>query len=250
VTGEELVEYIEPLVAHLRFPLAGCWRERHLSRKYFLTKSYIIPPAPIIRSSRRRYGNASTTNPYHDRYFYFDAGASSWSEGAGGPSLLYFTNMWQRHGIVFDEIYAFEATTPASEFYKTVPNLFWSDRTIYQQGYVSSRLEGDTPSTPFIPKFIQDHTTIQDYVIFKLDIDSPGVEEANIEYLLDSNTNNAHLWIDELFWENHIYDNPFMRRGWYPNGLQDVNQTDPTLRGSYNAFLKMRMLGIRAHSWV
>jgi hypothetical protein len=254
-TGEELVEYIEPLISHLRFPLAGCLPRLSSPNGYkgdgfMLTKSYIVPPSPAIRSTRRRTSDALTTNPYHDKYLYFDAGASSWTKGAGGPSLEYFTNMWPRHGIVFDEIYAFEATTPADKFYQTVPNLFWSDRTMYQKAYVSSRLEDDTSSTPFIPRFIQDHATIQDYVIFKLDIDSPGVEEASIDYLLQQNNSNAHLWIDELFWEHHIYDNPFMRHYWYPSGNRRINQTDPTMRGSYNKFLRLRQLGIRAHSWV
>ncbi len=190
------------------------------------------------------------TNPYHERYLYFDAGASSWSQGAGGPSLEYFSNMWQRHGIVFDDIFAFEATTSADQFYQSIPNLFWSDRTFYQQGYVSSRPEDDTPATPFIPKFIQRQATVDDYVVFKLDIDSPGIEEANIEYLLGPEKgNDAYRWIDELFWEHHVYENPFMRHFWFPP-QSPVNQTDPTLKGSYKMFLTLRQLGIRAHSWV
>lgn len=251
-TGEELVEYIEPLVSHLRFPLCGCWNSKKLSDIYALkiSKGYIIPPSPSIRSSRRRYEDAVVPNRYHKRYLYFDAGASSWTQGLGGASLEYFANVWQRHGIVFDEIYAFEATTSRQDFYQSIPSLFWSDRTVYQQSYVSSRLADDAPSTPFIPKFIQNHATIGDYVVFKLDIDSPGVEEATIEYLVDTNGSDTYLWIDELFWEHHVYDNPFMRRAWYPDGRGNVNQTDSTMRGSYNLFLKMRKLGIRAHSWV
>jgi hypothetical protein len=248
-TGEEFVEYIEPLVSHLRFPLSGCLRRVRNAYGYLLTKSYIIPPDPSLRSTRPRFGNATRANPYHDKFLYFDAGASSWSQGEGGASLEYFANMWQRHGIVFDEIYAFEATTSPDEFYKSIPTSFWSNRTTYQQGYVSSRLEDDAPATPFIPKFIQHHATVRDYVIFKLDIDSPGVEEANIEYLVDNVANNAHLWIDELFWEHHVYENPIMRLNWYSQGWT-ANQTDPTMRGSYNLFLKMRKMGIRAHSWV
>jgi hypothetical protein len=251
-TGEELVEYIEPLVSHLRFPLYGCLAQDDAPH-FIVTKIFIIPPDPNLRSStHRRFGNARTraNNRYHDKYLFFDAGASSWSAGAGGASLEYFANMWQRHGIVFDEIYAFEATTSPEEFYRSIPTSFWSNRTTYQQGYVSSRLEDDTPSTPFIPKYIQNHATAQDYVIFKLDIDSPGVEEANIEYLVDSVANNAHLWIDELVWEHHIYENPFMRWSWFQENGPPVNGTDQSLRGSYNLFLKMRKLGIRAHSWI
>jgi hypothetical protein len=130
-TGEELVEYIEPLVSHLRFPLAGCLPAMYHLRTggnsdgFVLTKSYIIPPSPAIRASRHRTTDVlASSNPYHERYLYFDAGASTWTLGGGGSSLDYFSNMWQRHGIVFDGIYAFEATTPADKFYQSVPNLF------------------------------------------------------------------------------------------------------------------------------
>jgi hypothetical protein len=115
---------------------------------------------------------------------------------------------------------------------------------------VSSRLEDDSNSTPFLPKFIQNHATIRDYVTFKLDIDSPGVEAANIDFLLDTDANNAHLWIDELFWEHHIYDNPFMRLYWFGTREERSNLTDQTMIGSYKYFLRLRKLGIRAHSWV
>ena len=43
---------------------------------------------------------------YIPKAYYFDAGASSWNSGAGGPSLSYFTEVWKRHGIDFDHIEA------------------------------------------------------------------------------------------------------------------------------------------------
>ena len=73
--NEEYVEYIEPLVSHLRFPLAKCIDsvpdKPEYKHHYTTFRGYVIPP-PGIRN---------------DNALYFDAGASSWEKGSGGPSL-------------------------------------------------------------------------------------------------------------------------------------------------------------------
>ena len=86
------VEYIEPLVSHLRHPLTICGDPNNT---LVTDRSYIIPP-PSINAPKA---------------YYFDAGASSWSTGFGGPSLNYFTTIWRRHGIDFDHIEAWEGST-------------------------------------------------------------------------------------------------------------------------------------------
>jgi len=90
-TGETFSEYIEPLVSHLRHPVAKCENSSkgrlplEIPRLVFiLSRSYIIP-VPSGSSFQKAY--------------YFDAGASAWNIGGGGPSLHYFTTVWKRHGI-------------------------------------------------------------------------------------------------------------------------------------------------------
>jgi len=230
-TGEEYVEYIEPLVSHLRFPLCHCIDPipNTPSYKYHYTtfRGWLIPPPP--RTTRN-----------HNQALYFDAGASSWSAGSGGPSLKYFYNIWERSGIEFDDIYAFEMTTPVDSFYESVP-FYHRGYTHYQQCAVSSKPEDDSAETPFIPNMIKRMATKEDYVLFKLDIDSPSVENGNIDFVLSDENN----YIDELIWEHHISGNYLMVE-WGPPEDQD----QVSLRGSYDYFLKMRQKGIRAHSWV
>jgi hypothetical protein len=194
-----------------------------------LFRGYILPPPPSSVS-------------FVTKKYYFDAGASNWLQGAGGPSLSYFVAIWQRHGFEFDHIFAFEMTTSLEQFYNSVP-LTYKSRTVYQQAAVSSQPEQDSAQTPFLPKFIERTTRESDYVLFKLDIDSPTVEDGQIEYILK---NRVH--IDELFWEHHVAGNYLMDEYW--NNTPGNPPSNLSLRQSYELFLRMRKQGIRAHSWV
>ena len=221
-TGKMYTEYIEPLVSHLRFPLAGCISDPNA----LVFRGYIIPPPLLtLRKGTRK--------------LYFDAGASSWSDGAGGPSLSYFYNMWLRHGIEFDEIHAFEMTTSLADFKATLPN-FVKNRTFYQQCSVSSTPEKHSKKHPFVPLKIAEMSPPNSYVLFKLDIDSPSVENGQIDFIL----NDLNSSIIELAYEHHISGNIIMRPYW---GILDKNVS---LKDSYEMFLTLRQKGIRAHSWV
>jgi hypothetical protein len=246
-TGRFHTEYIEPLVSHLRFPLCKCIQPFPVTPSYVpppgtpeyeyyatMFRGWIIPPPPGVGYGVKKY--------------YFDAGASSWSGGKGGPSLSYFKNMWERHGVNFDEIYAFEMTTSPADFDAAMPD-FMKDHVFYQQCAVSSHAEEDSPVHPFLPMLIERKTDPNDYVLFKLDIDSPKVEDGNIFYILDDPNNN----IDEVVWEHHVRGNYLLTE--WRGGRTDQEENESllnnlTLRQSYEFFLKMRQKGIRAHSWI
>ena len=221
-TGKRYTEYIEPLVSHLRFPLAGCIADPNA----LVFRGYIIPPTLSILDKGMKK-------------LYFDAGASSWNEGAGGPSLSYFYKMWLRHGIDFDEIHAFEMTTTVSDFEASLPS-FIKNRTFYKQCTVSSTPKDHSHDHPFIPLRIDEIAPPNSYVFFKLDIDSPSVENGQIEFIL----NDLNSGIHELAYEHHISGNKIMRPYW---GTLDTNVS---LLESYELFLRLREKGIRAHSWV
>jgi len=155
LTGTNYVEYIEPLISTLRFPLAKCLQPEPATDEYkyhfVVFRGWIIPP-PGIKA---------------ERAVYFDAGASSWSGGAGGPSLEYFTHMWHRHGIDFDQIQAFDLQTSPDNFYSQVPKE-WQGKVHYRQCAVSSSAGDDSEEHPFLPTFINRHTSASDYVLFKV----------------------------------------------------------------------------------
>jgi hypothetical protein len=184
-TGLEYTEYIEPLVSHLRHPLSQCLNASKPFLWVSVFRGYVLPPP-----SKPPIGDG--------KVLYFDAGSSSWSKGAGGPSLSYFTSVWKRHGIEFDRIQAYELRTPPKDFYQSVPAHF-QNKTIYRQCAVASYFDEETIDSPFLPNEIARIAKPDDYVFFKLDIDSPPVEDGSIQYIL----NNDEVHVDELAWEHH-----------------------------------------------
>jgi hypothetical protein len=229
-TDEEYYEYIEPLVSHLRFPLAKCLsmaeQEEH---KYLLTtfKGWIIPPPPQTRTNR---------------VLYFDIGSSSWnSTTGGGPAVKYFTPVWERQSIEFDEVYAFDADTPIAKFYQEYPDHMHA-KVHYQQCTVSGSQEEGSDLHPFVPNLIHRVARPDDYVLLKLDIDMPDVERAIIDFILQ----DPESRITELVWEHHISGNYLMEEHW--GQLETLDKA--SLYDSYKYFLQLRQKGIRAHSWV
>ena len=239
LTGEEFVEYIEPLVSHLRHPLSMCLpgaQHGHSAANPFRLslgpfRGFVVPPPPPSQDDDRKY-------------YYLDGGASNWGEGLGGPSLSVLTTIWKRNGIDFDKIYAFEPNTPPAKFYKTVPNAFLN-RTNYTQIYIATTRNESLPplNRPFLPDLIR--TIIpseEDYVLFKLDIDTP-TEELIVDHLLQ--TPEDCSLIDEFIWEHHLSANYLMRGMWGGAASPDLKMSD-----SYNYFRALRERGVRAHSWV
>lgn len=186
VTRERYSEYIEPLVSHLRHPLSACYQKAS-----YTTRAYIIPPPKH--------------SPIHAKKYYFDAGASRWSSGEGGPSLSFFTEVWKRHGIDFDHIECWDGTTKPDKFYSTVPE-HYKARTHYNQQYIAS---SPNKAEPFVPSVIKSMTNKEDYVLFKLDIDSGDVERGTVEHLLSHPEDLAY--IDEFLWEHHVDGNYLVR---------------------------------------
>lgn len=229
-TGKEYYEYIEPLVSHLRFPLAKClsMSATDVSHHFPTTfRGWIIPPPPSIQRKRA---------------LYFDVGSSSWNSLIGGGSALkYFDSVWQHQSIEFDEIYAFDMETSPGKFHHEFPPHIHANVN-FQQCSVSGRPEDESEQHPFVPDLIHRVAEPDDYVLFKLDIDSPDLEREMIEYILQDKTPR----ITELVWEHHISGNYLMEEHWN----QSATLGQVSLRDSYDYFLRLRRKGIRAHSWV
>ena len=218
MTGQVEYEYIEPLVSHLRHPLARC----HFADKndvLLVDRSYVLPG---FDKSRRTY--------------LFDVGASSWNTGAGGPSLSYFAAVWKRYGVDWDHIEAWEGSTDNATFYKTVPTE-WLSKVSYHNEWVST----SPVQSPFVPLIIESRANLTDYVVFKLDIDSKSVESEIVKYMMK--WDKLQL-VDEFLWEHHV-DNYLMASNW--GSSQDMTKK---ISDSYEYFLFLRHKGVRAHSWV
>lgn len=79
------------------------------------------------------------------------------------------------------------------------------------------------------------------------DIDTWAVENALVAALLADAT--ALGLVDEFYFEDHVNFSEML--GWWDN-TYNPKQYDPSrsLSDSYHQFLRLRQLGVRAHSWV
>ena len=228
-TGQEYVEYIEPLVSHLRFPLSQCIdnypNEEQFKYHMIGFRGFIIPPPPVVHKNRA---------------LYFDAGGAQWGHGPGGPQLQYFHNVWKRHGVDFDEMYAYQIHTPVAKFMEGVPEDL-RDRVEVHKVDLAVTGDADGPEHPFLPNEIKRKASPGDYVLCKLDVDNSQIEGGTVLALLK----DEDPMVSELAWEHHIRGNYLMREWGHPDELPDVS-----LRESYELFLLLRQKGIRAHSWI
>lgn len=223
VKNETYHEYIEPLVGLLRFPLQKCLHAVPIipqyRNHYRSFRGWILPPPPVVRG---------------ERALLFDASASSWGAKAGGFSAQFITEIWLRHGVAIDEVWAFDNNTSPSEFFQDVPGSMMGI-TRFKRGMLADHAENDSKEKPFLPRFIYDHATENDYVILKLDTNIVGrLNHLNHIYSEDNR-------IDEIVWE-HKSRNPLMPENELPPDL--------TLGQTYEMFLTLRQKGIRAHAWM
>ena len=226
-TGAKRRVYLEPLASFLRHPLAICARTSDVD---VLDKSYLLVPHL-----------EEVTHPGSYKWL-FDAGASTYNTGLGGASQSWFVDTYRARGIEFDRIIGWEAAT-------TDPKTQWGDipddikrKTSWYNIPASATFgHADNPLT-----FIKELTKPQDYVVFKLDIDTPEVEVAIVKQIM--NDTELHALIDEFYFEHHVAGSPMQWHGWGDLTGSETPLND--IQDSYDIFYYLREKGIRAHSWV
>lgn len=223
-TGEEYVEYIEPLVAQLKFPLAECLEK---PGKPLLADfaSFVIPP-PAIRAGRRT--------------ILYDVGSPDWSR------LEYVVEEWAARGAEFEFIvsYALSGDETSDAFLTTLPEEHASHvfRNYFQ--LVDEQNAVTSPNKVFVPVQIGQEAQEDDYVLLKLDRCSAAMKIKYLEYILK---NNIH--VDEVIWEINAQGNYVMSE-WMDYNVAFDQISSMSLADAYGWLTKLRQAGIRAHSWI
>jgi hypothetical protein len=143
---------------------------------------------------------------------------------------------------MMDSIHAWEMTLlEPTNFWGEVPP-YIAPRYHFYNAPVSK--ENDSSMNPL--NVIQTVATPEDFVTFKLDIDTPEIE-VPLALRIASDPKIASL-IDEFFFELH-FQCELIKNCWgsvpdYVEGLR-LNR-----HGAMSLFLKLRNLGVRAHFWV
>ena len=239
--GETVMKksWIEPLSHGLRHPRALCnGGAEVVDRDYLLVAHHkdLFSPGTKGHELRGRCAKRPCQN------IYMDLGASTWQTGAGGPSQSWFYDAYRRHGIEFDRLLLWEANpTPAIDLFSDLPKDVWH-KYQYFNWPASSNVSDPSAPLNIIKKIAQPG----DFVVLKLDIDTPSVELAIVRELL-RDPELLEL-VDEFFFEYHVSFAP-MNPSWF-GSAEPSTVTKDTLADSYKVFQALREKGVRAHSWV
>jgi len=222
-TSEVAVSYIEPLAGVLRHP--------------GLCEDF---GATVLRKDWLVVDQWTLHKDWHPeaRFFYFDAGASTWSDGLGGASQAWFDNVYFNKCAPFQGYWLWEVQdeNPTQVFAevpaRAKPNYHW-----YNIPASDNKESADSPLY-----HIRSVARPDDYVVLKVDIDNNAVEEGLVSGLLHDP--ELLSLIDEFYWEHHI-NMPPMAKIWGNQISRTRNQKD-----SIEMFRSLREAGVRAHSWV
>jgi hypothetical protein len=226
ITGETYVEYIEPLVGHLRFPIQKCLHPFPVTPQYrnsFLSfRGWIIPPPPVLKG---------------ENVLIVDAGGSkpSWESQRGGVTLKYLTETWREYGVDVDRLLVLSEDTSPEEFLPNVPSNIAS-KISFLKSRLAESSDAHSKETPFLPTIIQENSSKDDYVILKLDLSDLHGRSNYLKYF-----NSPENVVDEIIWE-HKPEAMFLS--------EKLVSTDLTLKESFEIVLQLRQKGIRAHAWV
>ena len=232
-SGKETRVPIEPLISFLRHPHAMCLDK---TLRWQGSKAYLLPswPSEAYWPADAPRGRA--------RSYFFDLGASLYTAGIGGASQRWFVEQYERRGIVFDRILAWEAKAwEPGHIFGAMP-----DRVVDKVSYFNVPVNA-TPNGKHNPlRVLRAIASPDDFVVLKIDIDTLAIESALVDQIL-RDPELASL-IDEIYYEHHVKFSPMYAMWWH----RDSSTSKPkmTLADSYELFSALRERGIRAHSWV
>lgn len=146
--------------------------------------------------------------------------------------MRWFYEYFRNISLHFDRIVAFEVISYS-------PDKYWQqipDDLLGKLSFINVGVDSKNKFNPW--NILKTIAKTDDYVIIKLDIDQPELEQDLISQVL--NDTKISSLIDEMFFEMHVTVNE-MKPYWI--------QPPGELKDTYTVFTKLRSLGIRMHSW-
>ena len=171
------------------------------------------------------------------RTVFVDMGASLvFHRGQKSPTL-YMLDLYAKFGIKFDHVYAYEmARQNPNHVFDLIPENYESAFHWINVGVASERDDRRNPLKLLLENYEED-----DLVVVKLDVDTPHLERALAQQLLDE-PRLAKL-IDHFYFEHHVNQAELIP-DWGTRGMTE------TVADSMNLFSQIRQSGIPAHFWV
>eukprot|EP01041_Mallomonas_annulata_P003143 gene3143-6182_t len=234
--AETWKEWIEPITLHTRHPYSYF---RYLNptdvsdTKSFKSSVDIGDFNYILYQSAKSFLRSTSQNNFNFRTILLDAGCAS----AFQSSSKLLACAYSQRGFRVDDIYSWEITRQdPKKWWKSVPTEFRWKLHYYNIPVVSTEDGDDNPLT-----VIRNMATENDFVSFKLDIDTPEVEIPIALKLLEDPTLLA--LVDEYFFEFHYTCIIFDREE------KDLLGLKMDRIGAMTYFKQLREKGLRAHAW-
>jgi hypothetical protein len=238
-------QYIEPLIGLLRDPLTICSPpaippslvivgDSIQSKRFFL----LGPSASYQNFEKPQTSIVPWLRAPGAQTILFDLGASLFGDmqdvtlTSTGLSTRWFYEYFRSKSLYLDHIIAFEVSPFAPlSYWRQIP-----DDIIGKLTFINTGVEATGKFNPW--NILKSIAKPEDYVIIKLDIDTPEIEGPLADQV--ANDTSVSSLIDEMFFEMHITVNEM--RGHWGNPPGELKDT-------YALFRKLRSLGIRMHSW-
>jgi len=147
---------------------------------------------------------------------------------------------YRRNGIHFDHIYAYEIRKWDTDVvYKTIPTHMQGPLHWINTGVTGEENHQHNPWT-----MLKQNFDPEDFVVVKLDIDTPSVEMPLFQQLLTDP--QLHDFVDVFYFEHHVQMDE-METYW---GSAKLGLTQGTVVESLELFQALRKVGVAAHYWI
>ena len=228
--GQHSSGYVEPLFPPLRHPEFCVSKKRdNLLRLDYLVHDFKAMCRQLKRTSRIVFVDMGASLDFH-------AGHDKPGGFAKQPAI-YITSLFQKVGFKFDHIYAFEISRKEpSRLYQKIP-----EELMAAYHWINVGVESNPASKLNPLKMVLDNYNEDDFIIIKLDIDTPEIEMPLVYQLLEDSRYGGGM-IDSFYFEHHVK-------------LRELDYAwRESMRGSVQSSLQLfeglRQKGIPAHYWV
>ena len=162
-------------------------------------------------------------------------GASLSFHGVDDQPAVYLTKIYEKFGMPFDHIYAYEITPQEpAKVYELIPDSLKAAYHWINVGVDPTEGASMNPFTMLLSKF-----NVEDLIIVKLDVDTPAVE-IPLAYQLLNNPRLGNL-VDQFYFEHHVHLKELA-----PSWQKSMNGS---VKDSLYLFSELRQMGIAAHYW-